>query len=41
MQSAYGAPLPAEQVDTLAKYLYGINGRVSTSQPTSVDGKSY
>ncbi len=27
MRVAYGAPLPAEQVDTLAQYLYRINGR--------------
>jgi hypothetical protein len=27
MRSAFGAPLPADQVEPLAKYLHGINGR--------------
>jgi hypothetical protein len=26
MRSAYGAPLPADQVDRLADYLFRING---------------
>jgi mono/diheme cytochrome c family protein len=29
MRVAYGAPLPAEQVDALARYLYRINGRAA------------
>ena len=27
MRSAYGAPVPAEQVDALARYLYSISAR--------------
>jgi mono/diheme cytochrome c family protein len=27
MRNAYGAPVPADQIEALAKYLYGINGR--------------
>ena len=27
MRNAYGAPLPADQIEALAKYLFGINGR--------------
>jgi hypothetical protein len=27
MRSAYGAPLPEDQVDSLAKYLTTINGK--------------
>jgi mono/diheme cytochrome c family protein len=27
MRSAYGAPLPAGQIEALAKYLFSINGR--------------
>ena len=27
MRNSYGAPLPAEQVEPLALYLHGINGR--------------
>jgi len=26
MRNAYGAPLPADQVDALARYLHSING---------------
>ena len=39
MRNAFGAPLPADQVDTLAKYLYTINGRHSPGGPTTVDGQ--
>jgi hypothetical protein len=39
MRSAFGAPLPADQVETLAKYLTRINGRQSRSVP-AVDGES-
>jgi hypothetical protein len=39
MRNAFGAPLPADQVDTLAKYLYTINGRDSPGGPTTVDGQ--
>jgi hypothetical protein len=27
MRTVYGAPLPADQVEALARYLHGINGR--------------
>jgi hypothetical protein len=27
MRTAYGAPLPADQVETVAKYLAGINAK--------------
>jgi mono/diheme cytochrome c family protein len=27
MRTAYGAPLPADQVETVARYLTGINGK--------------
>jgi hypothetical protein len=37
MRNAFGAPLPADQVAPLAKYLYTINGR--HSGPTTVDGQ--
>jgi hypothetical protein len=40
MRNAFGAPLPADQVDTLAKYLYTINGRHSRGGPTPVDGQA-
>jgi hypothetical protein len=37
MRSAYGAPLPADQVDRLADYLFRINGS-SASQTAAHDG---
>ena len=36
MRSAYGALIPADQVEALARYLYGINGR-SKDGPSVVD----
>ena len=33
MRNAFGAPLPADQVEALAKYLHSINGRQSKSLP--------
>ncbi|MGO8855853.1 MAG: c-type cytochrome [Steroidobacteraceae bacterium] len=39
MRNVFGAPLPADQVDALAGYLYGINGRQDTSRPTATDGQ--
>ncbi|WP_261314131.1 c-type cytochrome [Burkholderia multivorans] len=36
MRLSYGAPLPVEQVDALAKYLYSINGRKETGNGPSV-----
>jgi mono/diheme cytochrome c family protein len=39
MRNAFGAPLPADQVEPLAKYLRSINGRKSSGGPTAVDGQ--
>jgi mono/diheme cytochrome c family protein len=39
MRSAFGAPLPADQVEALAKYLRSINGRDSTGKQVTVDGQ--
>jgi hypothetical protein len=39
MRNAFGAPLPADQVAPLAKYLYAINGRHSPGDPPTVDGQ--
>lgn len=39
MRSAFGAPMPPDQVEALAKYLYGINGRQSQGGPSVVDGQ--
>ncbi|KWB75325.1 c-type cytochrome [Burkholderia ubonensis] len=38
MRNAFGAPIPLEQVDDLARYLRSINGRESKSGESSVDG---
>ena len=38
MRSAYGAPIPADQVEALARYLRGINGR-SKGGPSVLDGQ--
>jgi mono/diheme cytochrome c family protein len=38
MRNAFGAPLPADQVEALAKYLHSINGR-SPNGPSAVDGQ--
>jgi mono/diheme cytochrome c family protein len=40
MRNAFGAPLPADQVAALAKYLRTINGRQSAKEPSAVDGQS-
>lgn len=37
MRGAFGAPIPADQVDELARYLGVINGRKSESGPSAVD----
>jgi mono/diheme cytochrome c family protein len=37
MRNAFGAPLPADQVEALAKYLRSINGQSPTGQ-SAVDG---
>jgi mono/diheme cytochrome c family protein len=38
MRNAFGAPLPADQVEALAKYLRSINGQ-PTKGPSAVDGQ--
>ena len=38
MRSAYGAPIPADQVEALARYLHGINGR-SKGGSSVLDGQ--
>ena len=38
MRNAFGAPLPADQVEALAKYLRSINGQ-STKGPSAVEGQ--
>jgi mono/diheme cytochrome c family protein len=38
MRNAFGAPLPADQVEALAKYLRSINGQ-SQNGPSTVDGQ--
>jgi mono/diheme cytochrome c family protein len=37
MRSAYGAPIPADQVEALAAYLHGINDL--SPSPTAVEGQ--
>jgi len=39
MRNAFGAPLPADQVETLANYLRSINGQ-SPKGPSAVDGQA-
>jgi len=39
MRNAFGAPLPADQVEALAKYLNGINGLQSPNGASAVDGQ--
>jgi mono/diheme cytochrome c family protein len=39
MRSAFGAPMPADQVEALARYLRGINGRQSQGGPSVLDGQ--
>jgi mono/diheme cytochrome c family protein len=40
MRNAFGAPLPADQVGALARYLEGINGRQQAPKgPSAVDGQ--
>jgi hypothetical protein len=40
MRNSFGAPLPADQVQALARYLSSINGRQSQKDPPTVDGRS-
>ncbi len=37
MRLSYGAPIPENQIDALAKYLYRINGREPGKGPSIVD----
>ncbi len=39
MRNAFGAPLPADQVEALAKYLRSINGE-PPKHPSAVDGQA-
>ena len=39
MRNAFGAPLPADQVEPLAKYLHSIDGRQSQNDSSAVDGQ--
>jgi mono/diheme cytochrome c family protein len=39
MRNSFGAPLPAEQVEALAKYLRGIQGSQSPRGPSVLDGQ--
>jgi mono/diheme cytochrome c family protein len=40
MRNSFGAPLPADQVEALARYLHSINGRQqSPGGPSTVDGQ--
>lgn len=39
MRTAYGAPLPADQVAALAAYLHSINGQKGSRSPSVVDGQ--
>ena len=39
MRNSFGAPLPPDQVEALAKYLQSIKGRDSAGKQVSVDGQ--
>ena len=40
MRNAFGAPIPADQIDTLARYLNTINGRKPQARPSGVDNQA-
>src|ERR1700688_4384577 len=40
MRMGFGAPIPADQVDQLAHYLNGIDGRKSGAGPSGVDNQA-
>jgi mono/diheme cytochrome c family protein len=40
MRNAFGAPIPADQIQALARYLRSINGRQPQKGPSAVDGKA-
>jgi mono/diheme cytochrome c family protein len=39
MRASFGAPIPPEQIDDLARYLAAIDGRPSDSKPATVDSQ--
>ncbi|MDB6083898.1 MAG: hypothetical protein JWN43_1779 [Gammaproteobacteria bacterium] len=40
MRNSFGAPIPADQVQTLAQYLSTIDGRQTRKDPSDVDGQA-
>jgi mono/diheme cytochrome c family protein len=40
MRNAFGAPIPADQVDALSRYLSVINGRKSEAAPSGVGNEA-
>jgi mono/diheme cytochrome c family protein len=40
MRSSFGAPLPADQIEALAKYLFRINGGQSSGGNAATDGQA-
>jgi len=39
MKTAFGAPIPADQIDELADYLGTVDGRAGASQPGALDSQ--
>jgi mono/diheme cytochrome c family protein len=39
MKGAFGAPIPADQIDDLADYLGTVDGRAGASQPGALDSQ--
>jgi len=40
MRAAFGAPIPADQVDALAHYLGVVDGRKAEKGPSGVDNQA-
>jgi mono/diheme cytochrome c family protein len=40
MKTAFGAPIPADQIDELADYLGTVDGRAGASQPGALDSQA-
>jgi len=40
MKGAFGAPIPADQIDDLADYLGTVDGRAGASQPGALDSQA-
>jgi hypothetical protein len=40
MRNAFGAPIPADQVDALSRYLSVINGRKSEAAPSGIGNEA-